>query len=147
LVRSAVIGFTPMPQEVGTFTLTTQPPFQWRGQNEDGSLTAVLRETDEGKLVVHVQTPDPQKAGSRVRVEILGKEMFTKEVKLHHLKGEKGCAGRGTFGRFADIASRLGANCTVVVAPPTGAEDQTGVAGAKGRRSNARTRRTERKTE
>lgn len=146
LVRSAIIGFTPLPQEVGTFTLNKQPPFQWRGQNGDGSLTVVLRETDEGKLVVHVQTPDPQKAGSRVRVEILGKDLFTKEVKLHRLKDEKGCAGRGTFGRFADIASRLGTDCTVVVSPPTGAKDQTGVAGAKGRRSNAQTRRTDQKT-
>lgn len=115
-LKAAVTAFAPLPAQVGAFDRTTRPPFQLRAQNEDGSLTVVLRETDEGELVVHVQTPDPQNAGKTVHVEVIGKEKsLTAEVVLQS-QGEYGCAGRHTFGEFSELAPRLGVDCAVLAA-------------------------------
>lgn len=115
VAKDAVTAFAPLPVQVGAFADTPRPPFQLWAQNEDGSLTVVLRETDEGELVVHVQTPDQKNAGRKVHVEVIGgkEKSLIAEVVLKS-QGEYGCAGRHTFGRFAELVSQLGLDCAVV---------------------------------
>ncbi len=116
MLNAVVTAFASLPAPVGAFAPTTRPPFQLRAMSEDGSLIVTLRETDEGELVVHVKTLDPQQAGRIVHVEVIGKgEALTAEVVLQP-QGEHGCAGRHTFGKFSELASRLGADCAVLAA-------------------------------
>jgi hypothetical protein len=108
-------GFAPLPA-LGEFGPATRPPFQLRAVLPDGSLAVTVRETDVGELVAHVRAPDPAKAGRTVRVEVLGAgEALTADVVLEG-QGESGCSGRHTFGPFAELAPRLGADCAVLAA-------------------------------
>jgi hypothetical protein len=116
MMKATVTAFAPLPAPVGAFDPETRPPFQLRTESEDDVLTVTVRETDEGDLVVHVQTPDPEQAGRTVHVEVLGEgEPLTADVVLE-AQGERGCAGRHVFGRFAELAQRLGADCAVLAA-------------------------------
>jgi hypothetical protein len=115
-VNGAVTAFAPLGALVGAFDPTTRPPFQLRAVHPDGSLAVTVRETDDGDLVAHVRTPDPTLAGRTVRVEILGEgEPITVEVLLK-AQSEDGCTGQHVFSSFAELASRLGADCAVLAA-------------------------------
>jgi hypothetical protein len=117
-------GFASLPTQVGEFGPATRPPFQLRAVLPDGSLTVTVRETDEGELMAHVRTPDPAKTGRTVRVEIVGAgESLTADVLLEG-QDANGCFGRHTFGRFAELAPRLGADCVVLAALVEASPDQ-----------------------
>jgi hypothetical protein len=80
----------------------------------DGSLTVTLREATDGNLVVQVETANLGKADRKVHVEVVGEgEPLVADVVLE-AQGEYGCAGLHTFGIFAELASRLGADCAVL---------------------------------
>jgi hypothetical protein len=115
LLDRALAASAPLPAAAGAFdTAPTQPPFQLRVSQPDGSLTATLGETPEGELRVNVETPDPALARRTVHVEVLGEaEPLTADVVLEPWDG-RGCDGHHTFGKFPDLAPRLGADCVLL---------------------------------
>jgi hypothetical protein len=114
LLDGAVAVAGPLPAAGGAFdTAPTRLPFQLRVSQPDGSLTVTVRETPEEELRVHVETPNVAWAGRTVHVEVLGEEEpLTADFVLEPWDG-RGCDGQYTFGKFHDLAPRLGAGCTV----------------------------------
>lgn len=93
-----------------------RPPFRLRATSPDGSLTVTLWEPSPADLVVHVETPDLEKAGRKARVELVGEGEPLKEVDIV-LEGQGDrCTGQLRLGSFAELAPQLGAGCTVLAA-------------------------------
>jgi hypothetical protein len=125
LVDAAVTAFAPLPAREGAFDPAPRPPFQLRATRPDGSLTVTLRETDEGRCVVHAQTSDAADAGKRVRVEVLGAgEPLEADVSLQPWDG-RGCDGQEDLGHFSGVAERLGADCLILAALRNGPPDES----------------------
>ena len=105
--RSAVASGE-MPRAVGHFATGTRPPFHLRAVASRGDLVVTLRETDQGQLVVHVESPHHDDDGQMVRVELLGEgPPEVADIELRALEGESGCIGRHGFGPFAELVPRL----------------------------------------
>lgn len=115
-VEAAISVFTPLPAPVGTFAPVTRAPFQLRATDPAGGLTAILRETSSGDLVVTVESSDITHAGRRVHVEAIGvNEQLIADIVLDP-QGENLCAGRCTLGRFEDLIQQLGSDCALLLA-------------------------------
>jgi hypothetical protein len=111
------------------FDNTTRPPFQFTTALEDGSLSVTVRETDEGQLWVHVLSPQGERAGQVIRVELLGASgpVGSRNVQLKP-RPDGGCSGRASFGRFAEVANCLEGECAVVATVvPEGTAEPEGV--------------------
>ncbi len=105
--RSAV-ACGEMPFAVGHFATDTRPPFHLRAVASRGDLVVTLRETDQGQLVVHVESPHKGDKGQMVRVELLGGgEPVIVDIELAAVEGEAGCIGRHAFGPFSELVPRL----------------------------------------
>ena len=105
--RSAV-AFAEMPRAVGSFATGTRPPFHLRAVASRGDLVVTLRETDQGQLVVHVESPHLDDGGQVVRVELLGEgPPVVADIELRAVEGELGCIGHHGFGPFAELVPRL----------------------------------------
>lgn len=113
LTRGIVLGHGEMAI-AGTFATRSRPPFQLREVSADGSLIAILRETDEGQLELNVESRIQGNAGRKVAVEILGSraEPLRAELVLEDM-GEFGSMARHAFGPMQEFAERL-ADCILV---------------------------------
>ncbi len=116
----SVSDVVPVPVVVGAFSGEQRERFRVQAVGEDGRLTVVAWETDEGELRVDVQTPRAEDGGRTVRVVLLGEgEPVVADITLEQyvFEGQPyGSVGRQVVGPFAEQAERLGRECAVVAA-------------------------------
>jgi hypothetical protein len=102
------------------FSTDAREAFQVRFANADGSLITSLRETDDGRLVVEVESRDAANVGRRVLVEVLqAGDSLERELTLEG-RGRFGAGADYCFGAYKEFAASL-VGCSVVTSWRSGA--------------------------
>ena len=93
-------------------------PFLLRVERTPG-LSGVLRATDRGVLVAHVESSDPDHQGRAVWIELVGEGVeLGVNVPLEERSGRY--VGQHTFGPLDNLLPQLGASCVFLVAATVG---------------------------
>lgn len=110
---SAVVVYQE-PGFAGEFASTKRAPLIIRGTNDEGSLVSTLLESDEGFLVLYVESPDTASAGRRIAAEVINEgEPLVAELELGPA-GEFGCRAEHVFGPIREF-ERVFRGCMLLV--------------------------------
>lgn len=121
MLRDALTGRVEGPLPAPAFAAETRLPFVIRldlagGEETARPVTVTLRETDDQRFVVHLESGDAELSGRHALVEILGPgEPLTARVEMRKRPGG-GSAGRHDFGAFPEVAPRVSPVGEILVA-------------------------------
>jgi hypothetical protein len=84
---------------------------------DQGFLLGTLQQTEDDRLEVSVQSEDPALAGAAALAEVIGpRAALAATLRLGGLPAGRGAFAAHVFeGKFADLAARVGRECTLVV--------------------------------
>jgi hypothetical protein len=117
--RAAMSPPVPLPAAAGHAAAAKTPPFRVRAAAEEAPLVATLRETEDGRLIVHVRTDDASLEGVSIGVNVVGDpgtEPWTGKITLHQAEDGE-LTGQCELGSISELAQQLGRSCWLLVAP------------------------------
>lgn len=122
---TAMSSTVALPAAAGHAAAAKAPPFRVRAKAEEEALVATLRETEDGRVIVHVRTDDPKLEGAAISVNVVGDpgtEPWVGTITLRRADADE-LMGQCELGTLSEVAEQLGRSCFLLVSPIPPTED------------------------